>query len=202
MVELGSGDGTTAGMLTEAGHEVLGLDASPTLVALARKRAPRATFRVASFVDARLPEGCDAVLAIGEVLAYRLDARNDDRALDRVLARAAHALRRSGLLLFDLPGPDRAARTGRRAWHEGKGWAVLVEAATEGGELRRRIVTFREVDAGRFRRSEETHRLALYSPSEVLDRLRTAGFAARTLPGGYASEPLPRGLTAYIARKR
>jgi hypothetical protein len=29
-----------------------------------------------------------------------------------------------------------------------------------------------------------------------------AGFAAGTLPRGYAGEPLPRGWTAYTARKR
>lgn len=202
VVELGCGDGTTARLLTDAGHEVLGIDASRSFIALARARAPRATFRVASFVDVELPESCDAVLAIGEVLGYRLDGRNNDRALDRVLARVAHALRRDGLLLFDLAGLDRVPTTGQRAWHEGKGWAVLVAAASEGKELRRHIVTFREVSAGCFRRSEEAHRLSLYSPSEVLARLRTAGFAARTLSRGYADAPLPRGLTAYIARKR
>jgi SAM-dependent methyltransferase len=202
VVELGCGDGTTARLLTEAGHEVLGIDTSRAFIELARERAPRARFRVGSFVDARLPEGRDAVLAIGEVLAYRLDERNEEGALDRVFARAARALRPSGLLLFDLAGPDRVPRTGQRAWHEGKGWAVLVDAETRGRELRRHIVTFRDVGTGCFRRGEETHRLSLHPPSEVLARLRAAGFAARTLPRGYAGEPLPRGLTAYVARKR
>lgn len=91
MVELGCGDGTTAHLLTEAGHQVLGIDVSRAFIALARERAPPATFRVASFVDVELPAGCDAVLAVGEVLGYRLDARNDDCALDRVFARAANA---------------------------------------------------------------------------------------------------------------
>jgi hypothetical protein len=27
------------------------------------------------------------------------------------------------------------------------------------------------------------------------------GFSARTLPGGYAGEPMPRGLVAYLARR-
>jgi SAM-dependent methyltransferase len=202
VVELGCGDGTTARLLTEAGHDVLGIDSSRAFIELARERAARARFRVGSFVDANLPEDCDAVLAIGEVLGYRLDEAGEDGTLDHVLARVAHALRPGGLLLFDLAGPDRVPRTGQRAWHEGEGWAVLVEAEAEGRELRRHIVTFRDTGTGNFRRSEETHRLCLHAPSEVLARLRAAGFAARTLPSGYAGEPLPRGLTAYIARKR
>jgi SAM-dependent methyltransferase len=180
---------------------VLGVDASQAFVALARKRAPRATFRVASFHDFRPPEGCDAVIAIGEVLGYAAQGGDDD-TLDGVFARAAAALRPDGLLLFDLAGPGRVPAVGRSSWHEGKGWAVLVEASAEGGWLHRRIVTFRDAGGGSFRRSEEAHVIRLYAPSDVLTRLRRAGFAARTLLPGYAGEPLPRGLTAYVGRKR
>jgi SAM-dependent methyltransferase len=202
VVDLGCGDGTTARLLTEAGHEVLGIDASPALIALARERAPDATFRVGSFVDAELPERCDAILAIGEVLGYRFDARSDEQTLDRVLARAARALRPRGLMLFDLAGPKRVPSGGQRTWQEGDGWAVLVQATAAGGDLQRRVVTFRELGPAGYRRSEELHRLRLHAPAEVLARLRAAGFAARTLPRGYAGQPLPRGLTAYIGRKR
>jgi SAM-dependent methyltransferase len=202
VVELGCGDGTTARLLTDAGHEVLGIDASPAFIALARERAPRATFRLASFAGFRPPPGCDAIVAIGEVLGYRARTGDGDRALEGVFSRAARALRAGGLPMFDLAGPRRVAPAGQRSWHEGEGWAVLVEAAAEGRELRRRIVTFRDAGAGCFRRSEETHRLRLYSQADVLARLRSAGFSARTLPRGYAGEPLPRGLTAYLARRR
>jgi len=169
---------------------------------LARLDSPSRVVEFGSFVDARLPERCDAILAVGEVLGYPLDSRNDNRALDRVFERAARALRRDGLLLFDLAGPGRVPRAGQRAWHEGEGWAVLVEAAAEGSELRRRIVSFHDGGTGCFRRSEEVHDLWPHSPSEILARLRGAGFAARTLPRGYAGEPLPPGVTAFVARRR
>lgn len=41
VLELGCGDGTTAALLAEAGHDVVGVDASPAMAALARARAPR-----------------------------------------------------------------------------------------------------------------------------------------------------------------
>ena len=148
VVDLGCGDGTTARLLSEAGHDVLGIDASPAMIALARERAPGATFRVGSFVDAELPESCDAILAIGEVLGHRFDARSDECTLDRVLGRAAQALRPGGLMLFDLAGPKRIPRGGQRGWYEGDGWAVLVEATLAGRDLQRRVVTFRKAGSG------------------------------------------------------
>jgi hypothetical protein len=119
-----------------------------------------------------------------------------------VLARIAGALCVGGLLLFDLATPRRAPAVAKQTWTEGKGWAVMVDTSRAGEELRRRIVTFRNRGGGRFRRGEELHRLRLHRPAEVLGALRAAGFAARTLPGGYAGVPLPRGLVAYLARKR
>jgi SAM-dependent methyltransferase len=202
VVDLGCGDGTTAALLTEAGCDVLGIDASPAQIALARRRAPAAAFRVQSFADAELPRPCDAILAAGEVLGYAPDARDEAGTLDAILVRAAHALREGGLLLFDLAGPGRIPASGQHTWTEGDGWAVLAESRARPGAIERRIVTFRDPGDGRFRRAEETHRLVLHRPADVLSRLRACGFTARVLPRGYAGEPLPRGLTAYLARRR
>ena len=77
---------------------------------------------------------------------------------------------------------------------------MLVAMTVDGDELTREIVTYRDVGAGSFRRAEETHRLR--RSGDVLTALRAAGFSARTLRGGYAGEPMPRGLVAYLARKR
>jgi SAM-dependent methyltransferase len=199
VVELGCGDGTTARLLCDAGHDVHASDASPAFVALARRNAPRATVAHAPIADVALPAPCDAVIAIGEVLGYR---ECGDAPLDEIFARAHSALRPGGLLVFDLAGPGRAPRGGRRTWTEAEGWAVVAETTEEGHELVRRIVTFRDVGGGRYRRGAELHRLELHTPADVLARLRAAGFSARTLPRGYAGEPLPRGLTAYLARRR
>jgi len=202
VVDLGCGDGTTARLLTDAGHDVLGIDRSPELVAIARRRAPRAEFRVGSFVDAELPAGCDAILAVGEVLGYALDPRVGTGTLGEVVARCARSLRRGGALLFDLAAPGRVPAGGTRGWTEGPGWTVLVDARADDRVLTRRIVTFREVRDGRIRRAEEVHRLVLHRPADVLAVLRTHGLAARTLRHGYAGRGLPPGLVAYAARRR
>jgi SAM-dependent methyltransferase len=181
---------------------VHGIDASPAMVALARRRAPHASFAVSSFVDSDLPDQCDAIIAIGEVLGYALDARVEDATLDRVFGRCAQALRTGGLLMFDLAGPGRAGGAPRRTWAEGPDWAVLVETQVVEDQLTRQIISFRDLGNGQFQRSHEVHRLLLHRPSDVLRRLRAAGFTARTIAGGYAGAGLPPGLTAYVAHRR
>jgi SAM-dependent methyltransferase len=197
VVDLGCGSGILARELTKASYEVLGLDGSPTMIALARRVAPAATFRVASFVSAPLPP-CDAVTAAGEVLGYLLDPRNDATALRHLFARVRAALRPGGLFLFDLPGPGRVPGGSRRGFSEGAGWAVLHEVRERGFGLERRIVTFRRV-GGSWRRREEVHRLRLHRPGAVLADLRAAGFRARAL-SGYGAVRLGPGWTVFLAR--
>ncbi len=86
---------------------MIGFDISADQIALARERAPEASFEAASFVDAELPQGALAVVAIGEVLNYAFDHRNDAGRLRELLARAHEALLPGGLLLFDLAAPGR-----------------------------------------------------------------------------------------------
>jgi SAM-dependent methyltransferase len=195
VVELGCGSGITARRLTHAGHDVLGIDQSPALIALARERAPKARFEVGSFVSATLPD-CDAVLAIGEVLNYLFDEGNTRAALPALFARIHAALRPGGLLLFDLAGPRVMQGDGRRHFSAGSDWAVLVEYGEQGDVLTRHITSFVERGAG-YRRSEEIHRQRLYRPAEVLPLLRAAGFAARNTRG-YSPGP---GRHVYLARK-
>jgi SAM-dependent methyltransferase len=192
VVDLGCGDGTSARLLADAGHDVHGIDLSPHFVALARRRVPEARFVTGSWRDVPLPR-CDAVLAVGEVLGYLLDDRDDP--LDAVFARCASALSPGGTLLFDLAGPGRPGGSARTA---GAGWLVMATTTVTGTVLTRRIVTLRSVDGG-WRRGEETHRLRLHEPRDVLARLAAAGFAAHALEPGYAGAPMPAGITAFVA---
>ena len=195
VVELGCGSGITAQQLADAGHDVLGIDQSPALIALARERAPDARFAVGSFVSEPLPP-CDAVLAIGEVLNYLFDEGNTRAALPDLFARIHAALRPGGLLLFDLAGPGVPAGDGRRHFSAGPDWAVLVEYREQGDLLTRRITSFVERGAG-YRRSEEIHRQRLYRPAEILPLLRAAGLTARNTRGYSPGQ----GRNVYLARK-
>jgi SAM-dependent methyltransferase len=181
VVELGCGSGITARRLTDAGHEVHGIDQSPALIALARERAPEARFTVGSFVTEPLP-ACDAVLAINEVLNYLCDEGNTCAALSGLFARIHAALRPRGLLLFDLAGPGVLHGDSRRHFSAGPDWAMLVEYRKQADVLTRHITSFVERGAG-YRRSEEVHRQRLYRPDQILPLLRAARFSARSTRG-------------------
>lgn len=202
VVDIGCGSGVAARRLTLAGYDVLGLDPSRAMLALARRRAPRATFRRASFLDAEMPPGGVAVTAIGEVLNYHV-AAEAERDLEGFFARVHAALRPGGLLVLDVAGPGRVPGGGpNRSWDEGDDWAVLVEVSEKPRlhELTRRIVTFRRT-AGRWRRTETEHHQRLYSASQVATLLRGAGFRTRILRG-YGGEPFAPGHRVLLASRR
>jgi SAM-dependent methyltransferase len=201
VVDLGCGSGILASVLVETGYQVVGIDVSEAMVALARERVPSAEFRIGSFVSADLPTSV-AVTAIGEVVNYAFDAANGEAALADLLRRAYEALVPGGVLLFDVAGPDRA-RPGEtcRTQTMGLDWAVLVETAVEPGTgvLTRHITSFRQVGV-LYRRDVEVHRLVLREPAAVLELLREVGFQAEILPR-YGAVPLPQGVVPFLGRK-
>ena len=193
VADIGCGAGALAAPLSTAGAEVWGLDLSPALLAIARRRAPGGEFSQGSLHEAEIPP-VDVVCAIGEVVNYMADARAGEAALRRFLDRAAASLRPGGLLLFDAAAPGRGAS---RSFTEGAGWAVGSISEEEDQVLVRTITTFREAD-GAWRRAREVHRLALFAPAMVLDALAAAGFECEVLPG-YGKLVMPPGLPVYRA---
>jgi SAM-dependent methyltransferase len=198
VVELGCGSGGLARALVDAGHEVVGVDASAALLALARERVPEARFEHSSMHDAELP-ACDAVVAIGEAVAY------GPADLARSFERWRAALRPGGVLLFDAPLIDRqGAGPPRLSLRQGDGWLIVSEQSREGRTLTRRIVTFRDDGSGCWRRADELHELRLYERDELPAMLRGAGFASvESLSGGYTpGQRWFAGLLAIEARHR
>lgn len=202
VVDLGCGTGQWAAELARAGYDVVGVDVSAAMIAIARQRAPAATFVRSSFLDVVLP-GCVAVTALGESLGYLLDERNGRRSLAALFRRVHAALCSQGLFIFDLLEPGGLPGDGPvESFREGSGWAVLVRSEEDArrGILTRRIVSFRQVGQ-MYRRREEIHRVALHPRAWVLDRLRRSGFQARVVHG-YGELSFGNGHVGFLAQKR
>jgi SAM-dependent methyltransferase len=200
VVELGCGTGVTAVRLLAAGFEVVAIDSSPAMLAIARKRAPRATFVEASFVTAEIPP-CDAVIAVGEVFNYLFDTANTPKALERVFARVFKALWPGGVFLFDMSGPDRFTGGSFHSAIVGDDWGVLVHGVEDPKKaiLTRTITTLRKTKKG-IAETQEVHRQRLVPPAKVLELLRAAGFKARSLQG-YDGERVAPGHSVFLARR-
>jgi SAM-dependent methyltransferase len=96
VLDVGSGTGRpTASTLTEAGHEVLGIDVSPVMVELAARQVPAAEFRCADIRDVRLEGGSfDAVCVYFSLLMMSREEQAD------LVRRLARALRPGGVLVL------------------------------------------------------------------------------------------------------
>jgi SAM-dependent methyltransferase len=202
VVDLGCGSGIWARELHRAGYDVLGIDISAAMIDLARKRVPEARFRQESFLKARLPP-CVAVTSIGECLSYLFDQHNSTKELGRLFGRIFDALRRGGVLVFDIlePGQIRGREPRRSHYREGQDWAVLVQVEEDPEQhlLTRRITSFRKVGAF-YRRSAEVHRVRLYRSAELAEELGRIGFRVRRMRG-YEAFRFRRGHLALVARK-
>ena len=180
VVEVGCGSGGLTRHLTTAGYRVVAVDVSPAMLRLARHRAPRATYRVASFGSFPLPP-CGAVVAVGECLNYLSGGRTaHDRMLRGFFRRVAVALPPGGLLLFDFLEPSARRPRRRQTETSGPEWTVLAAVREDPAHrlVTRWITTIREVD-GRQRLSVEVHRQRLLARRELQQWLQAAGFAVR-----------------------
>lgn len=200
VIDLGCGSGRWARELNRAGYDVLGVDQSRAMIALARRIAPKSRFKVASLLRTELPR-CDAITSIGECLNYCFDRANSNRSLARLFKRAYAALRPGGVLTCDFATPKRRPERGVREHRAaGRGWRIAARTTAQGAHgIRREIVAYRKV-GGAWRRSKETHNLRLYSAAEVSDELKRCGFRVRVVHG-YGRFRFPRGIEGVVAVK-
>jgi SAM-dependent methyltransferase len=82
VIDLGCGSGILSREVADAGYDVLGIDISPAMIDLARRRVPYGDFRVGSVLTGDLPP-CIAVAAVGEVINYAFDSGVTSVRLDR-----------------------------------------------------------------------------------------------------------------------
>jgi SAM-dependent methyltransferase len=199
VIDLGCGSGIWARELVDHGYRVLGIDLSPSMIKLARRRVPEAAFQVNSFVDFPMP-ACQAVTALGEVLNYLFDSKHTQGTLRQLFKNVFDALVPGGLFIFDVAEPGRCKGL-TRSFSEGPDWACLVEYYQDPDKhlLTRKIVSFRKV-RDTYRRREETHVQQLYPAAALAKTLRTIGFRARQTRR-YGDYRLGPRVAALIARK-
>ncbi len=179
VVDLACGPGGWARELTRHGYEAVGVDISRAMVALARRRAPRARFICGSMTTTALPP-CDAVTALGEGFNYLMRPRD----VRRMFRRVHRALRVGGLLVFDTAEPLGKRKVAREIVLRTK--KVRVDVAVREDSLRRLMVRRMVIVSQthrRARRSIEVHRQRTYRGGELARWLRREGFRARVLRG-------------------
>jgi SAM-dependent methyltransferase len=201
VIDLGCGSGILSHAMSHAGYDVLGIDISPAMIAMARQRVPQCQFRVGSLLTTEFPRSV-AITAVGECINYLFDAGNTRSRLAKLFRRIHEALIPGGLFLLDIAEPGRVPGNGTgRSYFEGDDWAVLVtsEEDREHQLLTRRITSFRRVGT-LYRRDQEVHRQRLLDRAELSAQLRDIGFRVHILRG-YGTLRFGRGHIGLSARK-
>jgi len=201
IIDLGCGSGLSALELTKAHYQVLGVDISEPLIAIARTRVPSAEFRVESFFKTDIPS-CNAVISIGECLNYLFDSDDNCQMLIQLFERIYKALVPGGVFIFDIAEPGQVIEGHKvKSFTEGKDWIVLVEKEEnlEKLVLSRRIVTLRKTEEY-YRRDDELHYLQLYKAKDITKKLSQIGFNVWSM-SSYGQHKLPKAHIAFVARK-
>ena len=204
VTDLGCGSGILARVMSDLGYDVLGVDISPDMLALAEQNAPRARFRKESLVDADVPPSV-AVTAIGEALNYVTDPRVGLTTTEAVASRVFDALAPGGVLLFDVATPGRnLGMEMRERIHDHEDWMLCMRATEIGNRLDRRITIFSREGDGHWSRIDEHHVTHLYDPDELQAMLTKIGFEIETRPlyGEQRGDSTPlSGWTVVVATK-
>jgi SAM-dependent methyltransferase len=200
VVDLGCGSGLSSEVLHQAGYQVMGIDISEAMIAIAKTRVPNAEFWVESLFTAEIPS-CAAVISIGECLNYLFD-RNSDAILDSLFRRIYRALPTGGVFIFDVVVPGQVP-PGEvvKSFTEGEDWIVLVEKQEDLTQqiLIRRIITLRQVGE-LYRRTDEIHRQRLFNAPTLAEELNQIGFQVE-MRDRYGQFSLPPARVAFIAYK-
>lgn len=200
IVDLGCGSGLSTREFIQAGYQVLGIDISPSMIEIARKRVPEADFRVDSLFKIEIPR-CNAVTSIGECFNYLFDPDNNSQTLMQLFQRIYEALNPGGLLIFDILVAGEMKTGTTQGFRDGDGWLVLFskEIGQNQENLTRRIITFRQV--GEFyRRDDEVHQQRLYKVQDITEQLRQVGFVVQVLRS-YGEFNLPPAHAVFVAQK-
>lgn len=198
VVELAVGSGVSSRVLLDAGFEVLGVDASASMLELAKGHAPEGRYVQGSLWSFELPPA-RGVTAFGE--AFNYVAEDDVPTVARLqskLEEVRRLLPEDGLLLFDVTSSTEEGAT-RGVRFESEDGFLVMEEEERSGELVRLIDTF--IPEGElYRRTHEEHRLVLFSPREVERAARQAGFNDVEVLEGYGGEAFQEGWFAVAAR--
>jgi len=96
ILDLGCGTGHYCGRLAALGHEAIGIDLDPAMIAAATRAYPDATFECLDMIAMdRLPPPFDLIYCIGNVLPHLPSAR-----LPELLAKVTRALAPGGAWIF------------------------------------------------------------------------------------------------------
>lgn len=190
VLDVACGTGGPTLELARRGFRVVGVDVSPAMVEIARRKAAEAgvdaRFEVVDMRELEYEEEFDAATCFFTSINYNVT----DGDLERTLRGVYRALRRGGVFLADAPNPLRARRWLEgvpSAWRvDGEGVSILVIDAVAMSSVSGLIDWNRTLlisEEGRLTMVADRHRLRAYTAGELKLFARLAGFRRARIYG-------------------
>lgn len=190
ILDVPSGQGRHAHLLAEAGFRVDGLDYSPALLAVARRRGTGPNLRYTLGDMRRLParwtNRFDAVLNLFTSFGFFAHPTDDER----VVREFARVLKKGGVFIW-----HGASRDGVMARFLGRDWW------TSGGTLFAQqrefdplsgLLTVRSTWSRGSRRGTREHRIRLYTATRLAELFAANGLVVEQAYDGFSERPLGR----------
>jgi len=206
VLDAGCGTGTLALELAGRGHQVVGVDLSEAMIAMAKKKdaAGKVSWRVGDITTLERAPGeaaFDLVTCVADIL-------NHLETLDlweKAFARLGAHLRPAGWLFFDAMTCRGLQRLDKFVAEERDGRMLIAAMVYEPAARRStvKVTSFAErPGTGLFERACETITEWGQPVSEILARLEAAGFDSIARPFAQADDPEMEDRLAILARKR
>jgi len=202
ILDVPCGQGRHTHLLAEAGFNVDGLDYSPDLLALARRRGTGKVLRYTRGDMRKLPRRWsgrfDAVLNLFTSFGFFAEPADDAR----VLAEFARVLAPGGVLIWH--GGDRdgvmARFLDRDWWQTDNGTMVAHERSFDPLSG---LLTVRSTWSGPKRRGSRQHTIRLYTPTRLAELCASVGLIVEQAFEGFTEKPLSRRSSEMmlVARK-
>lgn len=202
ILDVPCGQGRHAHLLAEAGFDVDGLDYSPDLLALARKRGAGKRLRYTRGDMRQLPQRWsgrfDAVLNLFTSFGFFIDPADDAR----VIAEFARVLKPGGRLIW-----HGGSRDGVMAKFLSRDWWQTADGTMVGHQRSfdalSGVLTVESTWSGRKGSGSREHRIRLYTATRISELCAAAGLTLEVAYDAWLDQPLKRSSSEMllVARK-
>lgn len=202
ILDVACGTGNVSEILADRGYEVVGVDVSPAMIAVAKAKGGRVEYHVSDMAKLELRRRFDLAISLFDSLNYITDPDRLARAIERV----GEHLVEGGYFIFDVNTIyalahhffDQANIASEHYPHYI--WSSEYDHATRICTIR---MTFEVLENGRSRQFVETHYQRGYTLEELSRMLRDAGFEVVEVLHAYRFRKPTRRTDRvfYVARK-
>lgn len=187
ILDLASGSGSLAVELGRKGHVVFGLDASPSMVDIARKKSilyDNVKFKVHDMTEFSFKTPFDLITCTIDSMNYLVEKGS----LEKFVSNVSNALKRKGLFIFDVNTESMYQQNNNAIFTHGSNGSSFVQRLTY-DETNRRATALFEFDKGQM----EIHQQRPYDLAELKKAMGNARIKITHTFSNFSGTPYKSG---------